>query len=52
MELMCSLAVQNDAVIKLINKIFEQHILKHGLDEMENCADEAIKVSSNANSNF
>lgn len=44
MELMCSLAVQNEAVIKRLNAIYEEHILKHGLNEMEKCVDEAIKV--------
>lgn len=44
MELMCSLAIQNEAVIKRLNSIFEEHILKHGLNEMEKCVDEAIKV--------
>lgn len=44
MELMCSLAVQNEAVIKRLNAIYEEYILKHGLNEMEKCVDEAIKV--------
>lgn len=44
MELMCSLAIQNEAVIKRINTIFEEHILYDGLHEMEKCIDEAIKV--------
>lgn len=44
MELMCSLAVQNEAVIKCLNVIFEEHVLKNGLNEMEKCIDEAIKV--------
>lgn len=44
MELMCSLAIQNEAVIKRLNSIYEEYILKHGLNEMEKCVDEAIKV--------
>lgn len=44
MELMCSLAIQNEAVIKHLNSIFEEYILKNGLNEMEKCVDEAIKV--------
>lgn len=44
MELMCSLTVQNEAVIKRANAIFEEHILRDGFHEMEKCVDEAIKV--------
>ena len=44
MELMCSLAIQNEAVMKRLNGIFEEYSLKEGLNELEKCVDEAIKV--------
>lgn len=50
MELMCSLAIQNEAVIKRLNAIFEEHVLEQGLNEMEKCMEEAIKVNMCFNS--
>lgn len=44
MGLMCSLAVNCPAVIKRLNTIFEEHVSKHGLNDMEECANEAVKV--------
>lgn len=44
MELMCWLAIKSDAVIKRLNTIFEEHILKEGRNEMEKCVNEAYKV--------
>lgn len=44
MELMCSLAIQSGAVIKRLNEIFEEHVLKEGQNEMEKCVNEAFKV--------
>lgn len=52
MELMCTLAVQNEAVIKRLNSIFEEHIFKHGINEMETCVDEAIKVCNEEKKTF
>ena len=45
MGLMCWLAVKADSVLKRLNIILEEHVTKEGLDELEKCADEAIKVS-------
>lgn len=45
MELICSLAVHSETVIKRLNKIFEDYVLQQGLDEIEKCANETIKVS-------
>lgn len=44
MELMCSLAIQSDPVIKRLNAIFEEHVMKEGYNEMEKCVNEAYKV--------
>lgn len=44
MELICSLAVHSETVIKRLNKIFEEYVLQQGLDEIEKCANETIKV--------
>lgn len=44
MELMCSLAIQSDPVVKRLNTIFEEHVLKEGHNEMEKCMNEAFKV--------
>lgn len=44
MELMCSVAVRSEVVKKRLNEIFEEYVLKQGLDEMEKCGNEASKV--------
>lgn len=44
MELMCSLAIQSEPVIKRLNSIFQDYILEEGQNEMEKCVNEAFKV--------
>lgn len=44
MELMCSLAIQSEPVVKRLNAIFEEHVLKEGHNEMEKSLNEAYKV--------
>lgn len=41
---MCSLAIQSEPVVKRLNAIFEDHVLKDGHNEMEKCVNEAYKV--------
>lgn len=45
MGIMYSLAVESETVIKRMVNIFQEHVLKVGLDEIEKCADKVIKVS-------
>lgn len=45
MGLMCFLAVKADTVLKRLNGILEEHVTMEGLDKLEKCADEAVKVS-------
>lgn len=45
MGLMCWLAVKADSVLKRLNTILEEHVTKEGLDQLEKCTDEAVKVN-------
>lgn len=53
MELLCSLAIKSEPVIKRINSIFEDRVRKVGLDEIEKYNTEATeKVCQNSKSTF
>lgn len=45
MALMYILVVKSTLVLERMNEIFEEHVTKVGFNKIQNCADEAVKVS-------
>lgn len=52
MNLMVSLAMQSAPILKRLNEIFEEHVTRDGVDQLEKCSDEALNVSYNLNDKY